>query len=227
MSRRTWILIVLVAAMVMAACAPAAAPPTPAEEVGAVEVVTEAPEFEAATGEAAQWVTYLEGAKSGGTFVMSYHTDPTNLLPIFSTGGMQKYINQFHYGGLVRLAPDAMTWIPDIAESFEVSDDGIEYTFYLRTDVMTEDELTWWIGRARRVEGQIRLRRDLRRNLQRVTEKEISVNNFLLNSLSWLMVSYPAVAAMLRFVWQSVRRTTHAARRALKLMRIPKEHQGN
>ncbi|MFQ6122016.1 MAG: ABC transporter substrate-binding protein, partial [Dehalococcoidales bacterium] len=63
-----------------------------------------------------------------------YGIDPITLDPAVS-GEMtsHEYIAQI-FGGLVRL-DDNLEPAPDIAERWEVSDDGRTYTFYLRKDV--------------------------------------------------------------------------------------------
>jgi oligopeptide transport system substrate-binding protein len=64
-----------------------------------------------------------------------YGVDPHTLDPaVCSEMTSHEYIVQL-FGGLVRLDDDLKP-APDIARSWEVSDDGTTYTFYLRDDVM-------------------------------------------------------------------------------------------
>ncbi|GAI18450.1 unnamed protein product, partial [marine sediment metagenome] len=67
-----------------------------------------------------------------------YGIDPLTLDPAVS-GEMtsHEYIMQL-FGGLVRL-DDNLEPAPDIAQSWQVSDDGKTYTFYLREDVRFHD----------------------------------------------------------------------------------------
>ena len=69
-----------------------------------------------------------------GEVLSMYGTDPITLDPAVS-GEMtsHEYIVQL-FGGLVRL-DDSLKPAPDIADSWQVSDDGRSYTFYLRRDV--------------------------------------------------------------------------------------------
>ena len=69
----------------------------------------------------------------GGTLNL-YGIDPNTLDPAVS-GEMtsHEYIMQL-FSGLVRL-DDNLEPVPDIAERWEISQDGRTYTFYLRTDV--------------------------------------------------------------------------------------------
>lgn len=87
----------------------------------------------------AKYVGDLSKAKQGGVFTMCYHSDMGALLSIYSTGGMQKYVDYLHSSGLVRLAPDGVTWVPDACEKFCVNKEGDEYTFYLRKDIVAHD----------------------------------------------------------------------------------------
>ncbi len=67
-----------------------------------------------------------------------YGIDPLTLDPAVS-GEMtsHQYIMQL-FSGLVRL-DDNLEPVPDIAQRWEVSDDGKTYTFYLRNDVKFHD----------------------------------------------------------------------------------------
>jgi oligopeptide transport system substrate-binding protein len=74
---------------------------------------------------------------AGGTLNL-YGIDPLTLDPAVS-GEMSshEYITQL-FGGLVRLGDD-LEPVPDIAESWQISNDGRTYTFYLRQDVKFHD----------------------------------------------------------------------------------------
>lgn len=64
--------------------------------------------------------------------------DPITLDPALSADMLShRYILQI-FGGLARL-DDNLVPVPDIAESWEISDDGRTYTFYLRSDVRFHD----------------------------------------------------------------------------------------
>ena len=64
--------------------------------------------------------------------------DPYTLDPALASDSASiEYITQI-FSGLVRL-DDNMEPVPDIAQTWEKSDDGITYTFYLRQDVYFQD----------------------------------------------------------------------------------------
>ena len=73
-----------------------------------------------------------------GEVLNLYGIDPITLDPAVS-GEMtsHEYILQM-FGGLVRL-DDSLKPVPDIADRWQVSDDGRTYTFYLRRDVSFHD----------------------------------------------------------------------------------------
>jgi len=67
-----------------------------------------------------------------------YGTDPHTLDPAISGDATShQYVTQI-FSGLVRLDDD-LEPVPDIAEKWIVSDDGMTYTFYLRKDVKFHD----------------------------------------------------------------------------------------
>jgi oligopeptide transport system substrate-binding protein len=67
-----------------------------------------------------------------------YGTDPYTLDPAVSSEmSSHEYIMQL-FSGLVRLG-DNLTPVPDIAQSWQISQDGMTYTFYLRKDVRFQD----------------------------------------------------------------------------------------
>ena len=87
----------------------------------------------------------IGGCQRGGEIIPSgegvlnlYGTDPLTLDPaVTSETTSQEYIAQL-FTGLVRLGDDLKP-VKDIAERWEVSQDGTTYTFYLRQDVKFQD----------------------------------------------------------------------------------------
>ena len=73
----------------------------------------------------------------GGTLKLS-GTDPTTLDPALSSdSNSSNYIIQI-FSGLVRL-DENLEPVPDIAERWEISEDGCTFTFYLRDNAMFQD----------------------------------------------------------------------------------------
>lgn len=73
------------------------------------------------------------------TLVITRANDPTSLDPAqsISTSGGLETLSAF-YDRLVDVQPDG-TIVPSLAESWEISDDGLAYTFELRDDVTFHD----------------------------------------------------------------------------------------
>ena len=117
-------------AALAAACAPATAPSAPA---------VEAPAAAPATGTADVHVLWQK---------------PTSLSPLFSTSGFEQQVIRLALGGLFKLS-DSLLPVPDLAESWVVSDDSTEFTFTLREGLvwsdgepLTVDDVIFTIERA-------------------------------------------------------------------------------
>jgi peptide/nickel transport system substrate-binding protein len=70
------------------------------------------------------------------TIVAAYFRDFRNLDPAHLPGSPDYQIAMNVYSGLVRYKLGSTEVEPDLAERWEVSDDGLVYTFFLRDDVM-------------------------------------------------------------------------------------------
>jgi len=74
----------------------------------------------------------------GGTFVVSIASDPGHFNPGITTGFTQHVVADSIFNGLVGLDENLMP-VPDLAESWVVSDDGTTYTFTLHQGVLWHD----------------------------------------------------------------------------------------
>lgn len=84
-----------------------------------------------------------ESAKSekptkGGKIVYGMTGDPVTFNPILSTDTTSGFVISRVFNGLVR-ANEKLELIPDLAESWEFSNDGLVWTFHLRKDVYWHD----------------------------------------------------------------------------------------
>jgi len=81
--------------------------------------------------------------KPGGTLIAAFSADPAGFDPQRGPSGMSHVVIEQVYSTLMALDPDAKPY-PELAESYEVSDDGLTYTFKLRQGVKFHngDELT-------------------------------------------------------------------------------------
>jgi peptide/nickel transport system substrate-binding protein len=129
LKNRRWLLVanlVLIAILAVTACgtpAPATAPPETPEEVPPT-----------ATPEAAAPVV-----KEGGKFVIAMSAEPDNLDPHVTPYAMSHNVMMLIFDRLVEEDPVTHEFVPWLAKSWEVSDDGREWTFHLRDDVTFHD----------------------------------------------------------------------------------------
>jgi len=107
-----------------AEAAPAATPET-------AKAPTATPQVAAPTAEA------QKGVKKGGTFRRLW-VDPPTLDPHLTSSTISAFIVVEIFSGLVAIDTD-LNIIPDIAESWDISSDGTQYTFHLRRNVKFHD----------------------------------------------------------------------------------------
>src|SRR4029450_4182323 len=79
------------------------------------------------------------GAQSGGTFVFGAPGGPAMFDPAFGTDGGTFRISRQVYDGLLTTKAGSADIEPALAEDYEVSEDGLEYTFSLRDGVKFHD----------------------------------------------------------------------------------------
>ncbi len=81
--------------------------------------------------------------KPGGVLKAAFSADPAGFDPVRGPSGMSHVVIEQVYSTLMALDPDANPY-PELAESFEMSADGLEYKFKLRSAIKFHngDELT-------------------------------------------------------------------------------------
>jgi peptide/nickel transport system substrate-binding protein len=80
-----------------------------------------------------------EQAQSGGTLVFGAAGDPAMFDPAFASDGETFRVARQIHEGLLTNEPGGTEPVPALAESFEASEDGLEYTFVLREGVKFHD----------------------------------------------------------------------------------------
>ena len=75
---------------------------------------------------------------SGGTLVVSIASDPGHFNPAITTGFTQHVVADSIFNGLVGL-DENLDPVPDLADSWEISEDGTTYTFNLHPGVLWHD----------------------------------------------------------------------------------------
>ncbi len=114
----------------------------------------ESPAVETPTSKAPPEETARPPAGTGGVLRIPGADPPTLDPALASDATSAEYIVEI-FSGLVTLSPDDLSVQPDIAERWEISDDGTVYTFYLRQDVtfangrpVTAEDFKYTIERA-------------------------------------------------------------------------------
>jgi peptide/nickel transport system substrate-binding protein len=130
-----------VAGVLLAACggapAPAAAPTAPAAPAATSGPVTVDQNQTAAPAQAT--VAPAATGSKGGTFTFSRGSDSDNLDPVTQDGNINIWIFMNIYDQLVRVNNAGTAIEPSLAEKWEVSPDGVTYTFHLRKGVTFSD----------------------------------------------------------------------------------------
>jgi peptide/nickel transport system substrate-binding protein len=85
----------------------------------------------------------LAAPRRGGVLKAAFSADPAGFDPVRGPSGMSHVVIEQVYSTLMALDPEAKPY-PELAESYAISDDGLQYTFKLRSGVTFHngDELT-------------------------------------------------------------------------------------
>src|SRR5829696_1237249 len=81
----------------------------------------------------------LSNATPGGTLRFGRAEDSDNLDPVTNDGNVNIWYFMSIYDQLVHVGADGVSLVPGLAESWDISDDGITYTFHLRPNVVFSD----------------------------------------------------------------------------------------
>lgn len=77
----------------------------------------------------------------GGTVTFPLGANPDGFLPALSMSGYSSRVTAYIYEGLISIDPVTLEEIPHIAKSWNVSDDGLVWTFKMRDDVYFSDSV--------------------------------------------------------------------------------------
>jgi peptide/nickel transport system substrate-binding protein len=125
----------LLAACGGAPTTPAAAPSAPAGPTAPVTVN----QNETAAPAGAGQPTAASTGTAGGTFTFSRGSDSDNLDPVTQDGNVDIWIFMSIYDQLLRVNATGTALEPSLAEKWEISPDGLTYTFHLRQGVVFSD----------------------------------------------------------------------------------------
>jgi len=76
--------------------------------------------------------------KFGGTLTEGVVGTPRFINPVIAISDADRDLTSLVYSGLMRTTEDG-TLVPDIAEKYEISEDGLEYHFYLKENAVFHD----------------------------------------------------------------------------------------
>ena len=106
-------------------------------------------------------ISAAEDARQGGSMVVTYKDDVSTLDPAIGYDWQNWSMIKALFNGLMDYKPGTTELVPDLAASYEISDDGLTYVFRLRQGVrfhngreLTADDVKWSIERAVRPETQ-------------------------------------------------------------------------
>ena len=136
-SALTGILLAIAIVMLLAACGGESAPDAATSTEEPTEAPTEAAPAASSGEEDAEPAS--RGTTAGDTTrLVHLYVDPPTLDPHLTTDATSARIIVEVFGGLVTIDPD-LNIIPDLAESWDISDDGRVYTFHLRPEAKFHD----------------------------------------------------------------------------------------
>lgn len=117
---------------------------------------TETAEESSGSGEASQ----DSAAASGGTVIMARGSDSESLDPVMTASNVDIWILNMVVEGLVGSSDDGKEIIPAVSDSWEMSEDGLTYTFHIRDgitfstgDPVTADDIVYSLTRAKEADG--------------------------------------------------------------------------
>ncbi len=138
------LLAILCALTVFVGCSKSSSSSTPAATTTTTKTTTTttsttatAAKTETAAAPAAATTTSSDSGKV--VFRIANGAEPESLDPSQIQGVPEHRIFEALFEGLVVVDPETAGGIPGVAESWDISDDGLTYTFYLREDAMWSD----------------------------------------------------------------------------------------
>ena len=81
-------------------------------------------------------------AQASSTFYYKLDDDPTTLNPVTFTDIYSGYVLGYVYDSLLQRDEDNWDWIPALAEKWNVSKDGMKFTFILRKGLKFHDGIS-------------------------------------------------------------------------------------
>ncbi len=83
--------------------------------------------------------TLVQQANAANTLILANGTEPADLDPQIVTGSPESRLVQALFEGLVRYHPETLDPLPGVAERWELAEDSVTYTFFLRAEAIWSD----------------------------------------------------------------------------------------
>ncbi|RIK36032.1 MAG: hypothetical protein DCC55_28510, partial [Chloroflexi bacterium] len=151
----TLLALLIVVALLVQACASATSPAAPAAQAvataveAAPEAVATVQQSQASQSVELRGVTVVsdedvttprDPALFGGQYCSTAASDAVSFHPYTTTDtASSSYYGSVYAGGLLRLDENTLEYIPNMAESYTISEDGLTFTFKLREDIYWSD----------------------------------------------------------------------------------------
>ena len=123
--------------------------------------------------ESAQLKSGLGGKKLGGIYTLNeLRGNPSSLDPVRINSKVEDDIGAQIFDKLVQ-NNSKLDLVPDLAKSWDISSDGMTYTFHLRTDVYFHDDSCFANGKGRKMTAQ-----DIKYSFERVCNPKTLTSGF-------------------------------------------------
>lgn len=150
----------------------------------------------------------VEVPAHGGSLVEGIIGTPRFINPLLSVSDADRDLSSLIYSGLVRATPDG-SFVPDLAERYSVSSDGLTYTFIIRDDAVFHDgkpvtasDVEFTINRAQ----DSLLKSPRRLNWEGVTVEKSGTHEikFILKQPYAPFISHATIGILPRHLWSTL-----------------------
>ncbi|TSC54603.1 MAG: Extracellular solute-binding protein family 5 [Parcubacteria group bacterium LiPW_30] len=144
----------------------------------------------------------------GGTLTEGIIGTPRLINPVLAISDADRDITELVYSGLIRKMPDGEI-VPDLASSYEISNDGLSYTFTLKDDLtfhdgkpLTTDDVLFTIEKA---QDQV-LKSPKRLNWEGVTVQKIDDKKirFILKQPYSPFIENATIGILPKHIWKNI-----------------------
>ncbi|MFA6393042.1 MAG: ABC transporter substrate-binding protein [Candidatus Paceibacterota bacterium] len=146
--------------------------------------------------------------ENGGSITEGIIGMPTLVNPVLALSDADKDLVSLVYSGLMRKNPDG-TFIPDLAESYTISPDGLTYTFVIKKEAtfhdgtkVTADDIIFTIDK---IKDPLLKSTQNGWNIATVTKKDDRTVVFTLNKVYISFLDNMTIGILPKHIWQNVK----------------------